>query len=47
MPIRLILAQDHSFGPDEIATLIAAFEETLRVLGLVDREDPLTLTTKS
>ncbi len=35
MPIRLILAQDHSFGPDEIATL------------LVDREDPLTLTTKS
>ena len=44
MPLRLILQNDHSFGPDEIQRLIAAFEDTLRVLGLTSREDPLTLT---
>ena len=44
MPLRAILHNDHSFGPDEIQPLIAAFEDTLRVLGLTSREDPLTLT---
>ena len=44
MPLRLILENDHSFGPDEIQCLVAAFEDTLRALGLTSREDPLTLT---
>ena len=30
------------FGPEEIAPLVAAYEETLKKLGLVDRDDPLT-----
>ncbi|HEY6996203.1 MAG TPA: hypothetical protein VH397_21085 [Xanthobacteraceae bacterium] len=42
MPIRLILQNDHAFGPDEIATLITAFEDALTKLGLVDRTDPAT-----
>ncbi len=43
MPIRLILKHDHSFGPAEIASLTAAFEDTLSKLGLVDRDDPATI----
>jgi hypothetical protein len=44
MPIlRLIRAHDRAFGPDEIAIMVAAFEDALRELGLVDREDPATL----
>ena len=43
MPIRSIL-RDQSFGPEEIDTLVAAFEDTLRALGLVDRDDPLVMT---
>jgi hypothetical protein len=30
------------FEPEEIATMSAAYEETLRVLQLADREDPIT-----
>jgi hypothetical protein len=44
MPIRLLLQHDHSFAPDEIEALIAAFEDTLRRLRLAQREDPATLT---
>jgi hypothetical protein len=44
MPIRRILQRDHSFGPDEIEVLIAAFEDTLRRLRLAQREDAATLT---
>jgi hypothetical protein len=44
MPIRRLLQQDHSFGPDEIEVLIAAFEDTLRRLRLAQREDAVTLT---
>ncbi len=44
MPIRLLLEHDHSFEPDEVEGLIAAFEDVLRVLGLTNREDPITLT---
>jgi hypothetical protein len=33
----------HSFGPDEIAILVSAFEDTLRELKLTNREDPATL----
>jgi hypothetical protein len=42
VPLRLILENDHSFGPDDVARLTAAFEAALRKLGLVDRSDPLT-----
>jgi hypothetical protein len=36
------LFKDAPFEPEEIAILVAAFEETLRTLGLKDRGDPLT-----
>jgi hypothetical protein len=42
MPFRR-LAENSAFGPDEIAVLVAAFEEALQELGLTDREDPATL----
>jgi hypothetical protein len=42
MPLRLILQNDHAFGPDEIAILTSAFEDALTKLGLVDRTDPAT-----
>jgi hypothetical protein len=43
MPIRLILENNHSFTSEDAHVLIDAFENTLRELNLVDREDPLTL----
>jgi hypothetical protein len=42
VPIRLFLEHDHSFGPEDIAKLSAAFEAALGKLGLVDRTDPKT-----
>jgi hypothetical protein len=42
VPIRLLLANDHSFGPDDTAVLDTAFESALSALGLADREDPAT-----
>jgi hypothetical protein len=42
VPIRLFLKHDHSFGPEDIAKLSAAFEATLGKLRLTDRTDPLT-----
>jgi hypothetical protein len=36
------LFQNTPFGPDEIAVLVAAYEVTLKKLGLVDRDDPIT-----
>ena len=43
MPIRLLLEHDHAFTPEDVKVLIAAFEDTLRALKLVDREDPVTI----
>jgi hypothetical protein len=43
MPIRLLLEHDHSFGPEEIATLVTAFDEALRALGLANRDEPATI----
>jgi hypothetical protein len=43
MPIRLIINNDTAFGPDQIEVLVTAFEETLKTLALVDRNDPLTV----
>jgi hypothetical protein len=42
MPIRSLIKNDVAFSPDEVAILIAVFEETLKELELVDREDPVT-----
>jgi len=36
------LLQNSPFGPEEISTLTDAYERTLRALGLVDRNDPIT-----
>jgi hypothetical protein len=41
MPIKGAL-QGYAFGPEEIAVIASAFEDTLRELNLVDRSDPLT-----
>jgi hypothetical protein len=42
MPIRRLL-DNNAFGPDEITVMIGAFEDTLRALKLIDRNDPVTL----
>jgi hypothetical protein len=36
------LLQKAVYGPTEIAAMTAAYENTLRALGLVDRRDPVT-----
>lgn len=36
------LLQNKALGPDELNTMTAAYEATLRALGLVDRSDPIT-----
>lgn len=41
MPIYKML-EKQAYGPEEISILSAAFEETLRSLGLSDRTDPMT-----
>jgi hypothetical protein len=43
VPIRTFLEHDHSFGPEDIAGLSAAFDAALSKLGLVDRTDLATL----
>ncbi len=42
MPIRPLL-QGGSFSPEDVTSLVAAFEDTLSALGLVDRKDPAVL----
>jgi hypothetical protein len=42
VPIGTILKNDHSFGPEDIASLTTAFEAALTSIGLTDRKDPLT-----
>jgi hypothetical protein len=46
VPIRALLENDYrsAFGPEDIANLAAAFEAALSKLGLVDREDPMTMS---
>jgi len=41
MPIYRLL-QNMPMGPEEVARLTTAYEETLRTIGLVDRNDPMT-----
>jgi len=40
MPIYRLL-QNMPLGPEEISRLATAYEQALRVIGLVDRDDPL------
>ena len=40
MSIELHLPRDHAFGPEDVATLSSALEDTLRSLRLIDRIDP-------
>jgi hypothetical protein len=40
MPIRRLL-ETSSSSPEEISRLVAAYEQTLRALNLVDRNDPI------
>jgi hypothetical protein len=40
MPICRLL-RDRSFEPDEVSRLTAAYEQALRGIGLVDRDDPI------
>ena len=41
MPIHRLL-QNQPIGPEEISRLVAAYEQALRGIGLVDRNDPLS-----
>ena len=41
MPIHALLDK-HVFGPEDVKVLATAFEEALRALRLVDRNDPMT-----
>jgi hypothetical protein len=42
MPIRRLLRDNSVFGPDEIQSMADAYENSLRDLGLTNRDDPLT-----
>jgi hypothetical protein len=42
VPLRRFLEHDHSFGPEDIAKMSAAFEAAVGKLGLIDRTDPTT-----
>ena len=37
------LLESTTFGPEQSERLVAAYEQTLRALGLKDRSDPITL----
>ena len=43
MPTRFLLGEDHAFSPDEVKSLIGAFEETLCALNLTDRDDATSI----
>jgi hypothetical protein len=42
MPIYELLRRQSVFEPDEVVMLGDVFEDVLKVLGLADRQDPLT-----
>jgi len=41
MPIRSMLEGSNVFSPEDVAVIAAAFEDSLRALGFVDRSDPV------
>ena len=48
MPLQSLLAEHPVLAPEDIAVMTAAFEDTLRSLGLVDRADPaVTMVAKA
>jgi hypothetical protein len=42
MPIRAFLDHSGAFAPDDIARLVAVFEDCLKALKLTNRDDPAT-----
>ena len=44
VPIYKLLKSQGSFEPEEVVMLGRVFEEVLQTMGLVDRQDPLTIT---
>jgi hypothetical protein len=42
MPILRLLQKNMPMEPEEISRLTTAYEQTLRGIGLVDRDDPLS-----
>jgi hypothetical protein len=42
MPIHRLLQKNMPMAPEEISRLTAAYEQALRGIGLVDRDDPLS-----
>jgi hypothetical protein len=43
MPIDILLKNDLALTPEDAKILVQTFEDTLKALGLTDREDPATL----
>jgi hypothetical protein len=43
VPLLSLLRADPAFAPEDAGVLTTAFEDALRSLGLVDRDDPATL----
>ena len=43
MPIQLVLKNDHAFTPEDTKVLVEVFEDTLKALRLIDRDDPVTM----
>ena len=41
MAIRYLL-KSQAFSPEDIEIIVGAFEDVLRNLGLIDRDDPMT-----
>jgi hypothetical protein len=42
MPIHRLLQKKKSTEPEEVSRLTTAYEQALRGIGLVDRDDPLS-----
>jgi hypothetical protein len=42
MPIRAFLDHSGAFAPDDVARLVAVFEDCLKELRLTNRDDPAT-----
>jgi hypothetical protein len=43
VPIYELLRRQSVFAPEEVAMLGDVFEDVLKILGLVNRQDPMTL----
>jgi hypothetical protein len=42
MPHRGLFVEEAAFEPETVAAMTAAYDEVIRALNLVNREDPLT-----